>query len=116
MECPSRALATAEHSRPLVPPLSKASKKAPLVLVAVLPPDLELVEPDLAPFWLDRFTSSEIRLSALAAVTSSFTLKFVVRAFDTALRVSGHPTRVATFDTPRLAIAWAHLLMMEPAR
>lgn len=102
----SVASTVAEHCGPLVPPLVEASKQGPLVVIALVPPELRMVDPSMAPFWLDVFVNHGVRVDAIGVVTSSLAVKVVVSAFHTMMKLRERPILAKTFKTEAEAVAW----------
>lgn len=108
----SVASTVAEHCGPLVPPLVNASKRGPLVVIALVPPELRMVDPSMAPFWLDVFVNRGVRVDAIGVVTSSLAVKVVVSAFHTMMKLREKPIQAKTFKTEAEAVAWGALLVV----
>jgi hypothetical protein len=107
---PTREDVTAKASEPLVPPLIEASKAGPIVLVAIPPADLRIVEPSMSAFWLEAMTRRGVQVRAIGVVTRSFAVRSVVIAFGLAMKMAGKPFAADTFASEDAAVAWASTL------
>ncbi len=89
-------------------PLVEASRAGPLVIIAVLPPEVRLVPPGLVSFWLTHFTRGGIHLAAAAVVSRSLAVKVALSGFGSAMSLSQRPVQFGTFPSFEEALAWAH--------
>jgi hypothetical protein len=103
---PTVADVTVEYSAPMVPVLVEACRVAPIVLMAHLPPDLRLVPPTMAPFWLNAFLLKGVRVKGIGVTSTSRAVKVVLTGVEAAMKVRGQPIPAQAFPTLEELIAW----------
>jgi hypothetical protein len=90
----------------LLPPLTAASKLGPLVLMALPPDNLRLIDPGLPAFWLDAVTTKKVAISAACIITNSAAVRTVMNGFAMAMKLMSKSIQMATPATLDEAIRW----------
>lgn len=98
---------TAPECEHLLPPLLTASRVAPIVLIASLPPGTTMIPAGLVPFWLNAMLLKGLRVRDIGVVTTSRAVRAVVSAFQTAMKLRAQPIGAETRATEEEIIAWA---------
>jgi hypothetical protein len=108
---PTKEDVVAERCAHLLPPLIEASKAGPIVLLAVPPPDLRMVQTSMSTFWLDAFTTKGVNVCGVGIVTHSSAVRVVLRGIGLALSLRNKPIATQAHDTVDSASNWAAALI-----
>ncbi|MFT3710162.1 MAG: hypothetical protein QM817_21255 [Archangium sp.] len=103
----SKDTMTGAACEPLVPALAKACQSGPIMLLAVIPKDVTLVPPSLAPFWLDAMLRKGVKVRAIGVSSTSRAVRVAVNAFQAAMKLSRVEIGAAIFPTEAELVAWA---------
>ncbi|MGV3621741.1 MAG: hypothetical protein ACO1OB_13030 [Archangium sp.] len=98
---------TAPECEHLLPPLLAASKIAPIILIASLPPGTTMIPAGLAPFWLNAMLLKGLRVRDIGVVTTSRAVRTVVSGFQAAMKLRSQPLGAETRATEEEIVAWA---------
>lgn len=105
---------TAAKSIPIVATLAEASKQGPIALLAATPPDIRLVEPSMISYWLQAINSGQVRAECIGVVSKAIAVRIALKALQSALKVYGKDTLIATHPSIEVALAWARENLKRP--
>jgi hypothetical protein len=100
-----------ELQQPLVAAVEAASKNGPTAITFVLEAAIRSVELSVPTFWLGVTSRAELRLCAMAIVTTSAAVRTAAKGFDIANKVRRIPLEVATFEAEPNALRWVGEVM-----
>lgn len=107
LDFPTKEDVVAERCVHLLPPMVEGSAHGPIMLVALLPPDVRFVDPRMPVFWLEAVLNKGLQLHGIAIVSKSRAVSMVVQAFAMAMKLRERPILAKTFETSGDAIAWS---------
>jgi hypothetical protein len=107
VDFPTREDVVADRCAHLLPPMIAASASGPIIMIALLPPDVRFVDPRMPVFWLEAVINKGLKVHGIAVVTRSRAVSSVVHAFALAMKLREHPILARTFDAPADAVAWS---------
>lgn len=105
---------TAAKSVPLVAVLTAASTQGPIALVAVTPPDIRLIEPAMISYWLQAINSGQVKAQCMGVVSKAIAVRIALKALQSALKIYGKETLIATHPNTEAALAWARENLKRP--
>ena len=85
------------------------SRLAPLGLVFLLADRIHEVPASVRPFWRGMVEHPQIRIAAMAIVTTSWTVEVEAMAFSVTNAMHGGGPRVAVFREEHEGVAWARI-------
>jgi hypothetical protein len=95
-----------QWQRALVEAARARSAAGPVGLLFILTPRICELSPIVRVFWRRVLRDPELRVSAIAVVTSSWAIEVEALGFEVTNALSGQPLRVGTFEAEADALAW----------
>lgn len=91
----------------LVSALRAASLKAPVGVVFVVAPAVQMVGPEIPAFWLTVTSDKAVKIAAVAVVTPNPAISVATRGFSTANILRDTSVAVKPFPDEAAAVEWA---------